>query len=269
MPELPEVETIARTLEPFVTGRSIVRVSVHNPGTWQGGIAPGNLTGRRITGTGRRGKVLLVHLDGDMDLAFHLKMTGRLGTYPGDTAPGPHTRVSFDLDDGSRLFFDDTRKFGYVRAVNPAELAVWDFWRSLGPEPLTIGEQAFVELFLERGSAIKALLLNQTVIAGIGNIYADESLFRAGIRPDRPGRSVSAARLATLHRHIQEVLHEAIAACGSSIRDYRTAGGDAGAFQKNFRVYGRGGQACTVCGRALSTAKVGGRTTVFCSRCQT
>ena len=268
MPELPEVETIARTLAPAVTGRIITAVEARNPGTWQGVIAPGSLHGRRITGVGRRGKVLLVRLEDESALAFHLKMTGRLLTHPAGTTAGPHTRVVFDLDDGVRLFFDDTRKFGYVRAVNEAELATWPFWRQLGPEPLEIGNEAFVALFRGRGGAIKALLLNQTVIAGIGNIYADESLFRAGIRPDRPGRDISPDRLADLHRRLTEVLQEAIAACGSSIRDYRTAGGDAGTFQKALQVYGRGGQACPACKRTLRTAKVAGRTTVYCPHCQ-
>lgn len=268
MPELPEVETIARTLAPSVTGRVIARVNLHNPGTWQGTLAPETLVGRRITGTGRRAKVLLLHTDTDAALAFHLKMTGRLFTYPAGTLPGPHTRISFDLDDGSQLFFDDMRKFGYVRAVNPAELAAWTFWKELGPEPLVIEEQAFIDLFRERGGAMKALLLNQTIIAGVGNIYADESLFRAGIRPDAPGRAVGASRLAALRRHLVEILEEAINACGSSIRDYRTARGDAGAFQNQFRVYGRGGQPCVLCGRALHTQKVAGRTTVYCPHCQ-
>ena len=268
MPELPEVETIARTLAPAVSGRIITSVDVRNPGTWQGALSPDSLRGRRIIGAGRRAKVLLVHLAGERALVFHLKMTGRLLIHPAGTLAGSHTRVVLDLDDGSRLFFDDTRKFGYARAVNDAELAAWPFWRTLGPEPLEIGEEAFVALFRTRGAAIKALLLNQAVIAGIGNIYADESLFRAGIRPDRPGRSVEPNRLAALRQRLVDVLEEAIAACGSSIRDYRTADGDAGSFQKAFKVYGRSGQTCLSCGRKLSTGKVAGRTTVYCPYCQ-
>ena len=268
MPELPEVETIARTLAPAVTGRIIIAAKLRDPGVWQGALAPDNLCGRSITGAGRRGKLLLVHLTDKIDLAFHLKMTGRLLICPTGALPGAHTRAVFDLDDGSSLFFDDTRKFGYARAINETEAANWPFWQKLGPEPLALGEEEFVRLFCGRGGAIKALLLNQTVIAGIGNIYADESLFRAGIRPDAPGRAVSPERLAGLRLRLHEVLTEAIAACGSSIRDYRTATGDAGSFQKTFRVYGRSGQACLTCGRKLRTAKISGRTTVYCPHCQ-
>lgn len=277
MPELPEVETIARTLAPCLEGRAVVGISVLNGGTWQGGIRPGLVCAegpRPVIGTGRRGKLLLVRLappaapDGVTALAFHLKMTGRLFVYPPRTEPGRHTRVIFDLDDGQRLFFDDARKFGYARAVNPAELAAWPFWQKLGPEPLDVDDETFVSLFAGRSAAIKALLFDQKVIAGIGNIYADESLFRAGIRPSVPGGSLGADTLAALRRALVEVLEESITACGSSIRDYRTARGDAGSFQNSFRVYGRGGKPCVNCGRALRQDKVAGRTTVYCPRCQ-
>jgi formamidopyrimidine-DNA glycosylase len=195
-------------------------------------------------------------------------MTGRLFVYPAGTAPGPHTRVIFHLDDGSLLFFDDCRKFGYVRALNLAELEAWDFWRQLGPEPWDIKEPGFISAFGSRGRAIKGLLLDQTLIAGIGNIYADESLFRAGISPDTPGNKVPQKHLRGLRKKILEVLEEAIEACGSSIRDYRTAQGDAGSFQNFFMVYGRGGRPCLTCGKTLLQKKVAGRTSVFCPSCQ-
>ncbi len=201
-------------------------------------------------------------------LGVHLKMTGRLFVYGPEVAPNSHTRVVFGLDDGNRLFFDDARKFGYVRALSEADLATWDFWRSLGPEPLEIAAPDFATLFRGRRGRIKALLLDQTVIAGIGNIYADESLFRASIRPDAQAGELSPERLRVLHGHLVDVLRESIAECGSSIRDYRDAHGDAGAFQNRFRVYGRSGQPCVACGRTLTTGKVAGRTTVFCERCQ-
>ena len=201
-------------------------------------------------------------------LGVHLKMTGRLFVYGPEVAPNAHTRVVFGLDDGNRLFFDDARKFGYVRALSDADLATWDFWRSLGPEPLEIAAPDFAALFRGRRGRIKALLLDQTVIAGIGNIYADESLFRASIRPDAQAGELSPDRLRVLHGHLVDVLRESIAECGSSIRDYRDAHGDAGAFQNRFRVYGRSGQPCVACGRMLTTGKVAGRTTVFCAQCQ-
>nr|BAF45151.1 formamidopyrimidine-DNA glycosylase [Nitratidesulfovibrio vulgaris str. 'Miyazaki F'] len=226
--------------------------------------AAGKMAGSSATGaTGAAGGNRVPHL-----LGVHLKMTGRLFVYGPEVAPNTHTRVVFGLDDGNRLFFDDARKFGYVRALSDADLATWDFWRSLGPEPLEIAAPDFAALFRGRRGRIKALLLDQTVIAGIGNIYADESLFRASIRPDAQAGELSPERLCVLHGHLVDVLRESIAECGSSIRDYRDAHGDAGAFQNRFRVYGRSGQPCVACGRALTTGKVAGRTTVFCERCQ-
>lgn len=176
-----------------------------------------------------------------------------------------------DLDDGTRLFFDDARKFGYVRVLSPATLADWPFWNRLGPEPLELSSEAFATCFTGVGKTprrgkIKALLLDQSVLAGCGNIYADESLFRAGIRPD--AQNIAPPRLMRLHEALREVLLESIAACGSSIRDYRTARGDAGAFQNSFRVYGRAGQTCVTCGATLESCRVAGRATVFCPVCQ-
>ncbi len=280
MPELPEVETIARGLAPQTEGRSITAVHVLNATSVEGRRplletgAPGMLI-RRVH---RRGKLLLMDLTapdatppaGDLpvNLAFHLKMSGRLFVYGKETPPEAHTRLILDLSDGNRLFFDDMRKFGYCRALAEQDFGEWAFWNTLGPEPLEIGEEDFVALLRHRRTRIKAALLDQTVIAGIGNIYADESLFRAGIRPDTACNAVSEARLRSLHGILQAVLQQAIRECGSSIRDYRDAHGDAGAFQNNFLVYGKGGEKCTVCGRKLATAKVAGRTTVFCTKCQ-
>lgn len=278
MPELPEVETIARTLAPHVRGRRVAGCRLLNPGTLQGEIPLSALTGGVFADPGRRGKLLLLWFaaapDGQagpgavLGLGVHLKMSGRLFAYPGGTEPGPHTRLIVDLDDGSCLFFDDARKFGYVRVLTPESLAAWPFWTRLGPEPLEIDAETFAARFAGRSAAIKALLLDQTMLAGCGNIYADESLFRAGIRPETRGSALSGERLRGLHAALQEVLRESIAACGSSIRDYRTAQGDAGAFQNRFQVYGRSGERCLTCGAKLRACKVAGRTTVYCPRCQ-
>ncbi|WP_418765177.1 bifunctional DNA-formamidopyrimidine glycosylase/DNA-(apurinic or apyrimidinic site) lyase [Mailhella sp.] len=314
MPELPEVETVARTLAPQVCGRRIVGVDVFNAGSWQGATAAEAVADRRLSvvGTGRRGKLLLLYLSRESSprsapdeeipaptaaslwplfysvrgvergrpslcgetpcevtaLAFHLRMTGRLFVYPAGAKPEKHTRVVFTLDDGRLLFFDDTRKFGQVRALSTREMESWNFWRELGPEPLEVSEGEFAARF-SSGRAVKALLLDQSVVAGVGNIYADESLFRAGIRPDAPGKSLSADRLCRLHHALAEVLLESIRECGSSIRDYRTARGDVGAFQNRFRVYGRAGEPCVVCGTKLRSGRVAGRSTVWCPHCQT
>lgn len=292
MPELPEVETIARTLAPQVEGRRIVGCQLLNPSTFAGEIPLEKVVGATILRPGRRGKLLLLPLtfgEGALPsdeacpcralagylasgpervtgLGFHLKMTGRVFVYPQGTPPEKHTRLILDLDDGSRLFFDDARKFGYVRVLSPSTVARWPFWMELGPEPLEIDAGAFAARFAGKGGKIKALLLDQTVLAGCGNIYADESLYRAGIRPD--ARGVSAERLKRLHAALREVLLESINACGSSIRDYRTARGDAGAFQNAFRVYGRSGQTCLECGTELESCRIAGRSTVFCPKCQ-
>ena len=157
--------------------------------------------------------------------------------------------------------------------MTPATLKDWAFWQALGPEPLEIDATRFKQCFLDshgraRSGKIKALLLDQAVIAGIGNIYADEALFRAGISPLAPGKTLKAKDFTRLHQAVQEVLLEAIAACGSSIRDYRDADGNVGAFQNTFRVYGRKGAACLTCAVPLTQTRVAGRTTTFCPRCQ-
>ncbi|MGE4297738.1 MAG: bifunctional DNA-formamidopyrimidine glycosylase/DNA-(apurinic or apyrimidinic site) lyase [Desulfovibrionaceae bacterium] len=273
MPELPEVETIARGLAPELAGRTVVAVELRRPASVQGDAAlfRATLPGSRIADVGRRAKLLLVRLDrpaGGRTLAFHLKMTGRCYLPEPDAAPGKHAHLVFALDNGRSLFFEDARTFGYCRLFGPGELEGWDFYRTLGPEPLEIGAAAFAALFAGRRGRIKALLMDQTVLAGIGNIYADETLFRAGIRPDTPADRVPAKKLKSLHGHVQAVLAEAIAACGSSISDYRDAHGNAGAFQNTFQAYGRAGAPCVRCATPLVAIKVAGRTSTYCPHCQ-
>ena len=285
MPELPEVETVARTLRPHVegcviTGARLLRGSSLHPLSLQ----PQDLQGCVITGVGRRGKLLLIELDAaraakaqergaaGLRLAVHLRMTGRLMTHAAYTPPGPHTRCVFDLRDAQGqarcLFFDDVRAFGLLLAGTPETMQRWNFWRELGPEPLDMTDAAFSARLDGKNAAIKAALLDQKVIAGIGNIYADESLFAAGIDPRRKAASLSKAQRSKLLGCLREVLLLSIAQCGSSIRDYRDADGNVGAFQNSFAVYGRGGQACRACGRSLEKTRVAGRATVCCPHCQ-
>jgi formamidopyrimidine-DNA glycosylase len=279
MPELPEVETIARGLDVDLGGAQLAAVEVLDPSVVSSGegalglarFAPA-LAGARVLRVWRRAKVLAVDLalpeNGVLHLCFHLRMTGRVTVEAPGTEVRRHVRVVFDLADGRRLFFADVRRFGSCRAMDAAALGRWPFWAALGPEPLDIGPDEFAALFAGRRSRMKALLLNQQFIAGIGNIYADESLFRAGIRPAARADLVSRKRLLRLHGCLQQVLREAIAENGSSISDYVNAHGDAGAFQNNFRVYGRGGEPCRVCQTPLTRHTVAGRTTVFCPKCQ-
>lgn len=277
MPELPEVETIARTLAPQVTGRRITAAAALLPKCLQAGreLLP-ELVGARIRRVFRRAKLLLMEAERADDtlllLAFHLKMTGSFFVHPAGTQPLKHTRAVFDLDDGGRLFFDDARTFGYCRVMRPEELEGWPFWRSLGPEPLEGPPSEltghFAAVFSGRRAAVKALLLDQTIIAGVGNIYADEALFRAGIRPARPASSLAPGDLERLSTSLRDILLMSIDECGSSIRDYRDAKGNAGAFQNSFAVYGRKGECCVSCGGELDFCRIAGRATVFCPTCQ-
>lgn len=261
MPELPEVETIARALAPRLVGRRILGVSILARRAVLGDPARlgRRLRGRKILELRRRGKFLVLVLE-DGVLTIHLGMTGRLlwnGT------PGPHTRVVFRLE-GATLLFDDLRQFGRIQAAPraPARLA------QLGPEALEITPQEFISRLSHRKAPIKALLLDQRVLAGVGNIYADEALFRAGIHPAARAARLSPRRLRRLHGAIQQVLKEAIAAGGSSISNYVNADGDPGGFQFEHKVYRRTDLPCTRCGARIRRILVAQRGTHYCPRCQ-
>jgi formamidopyrimidine-DNA glycosylase len=295
MPELPEVETIVRTLAPQVVGKTVVAAHVLRPGSLQTGKGMFDrlLPGARIAAVRRRAKLLLAELVPQPEtnagsfsgagtpsllLIFHLKMTGKFFVHPPDTPPLKHTRLIFDLAEArapqdslcpaGRLFFDAIRAFGYCRLMAPDELPSWDFWASLGPEPLETPDAALAVRFAARRAAIKAVLLDQRIVAGVGNIYADEALFQAGVHPQTVAASLPRDRLALLARSLKAILLRSIKECGSSIRDYRDAQGNAGAFQNSFAVYGRKGLPCPACGKTLVATRVAGRGTVFCPRCQ-
>lgn len=277
MPELPEVETIVRTLSPHVLGRTITGAHLYLPRSLHPLSLPvDSLRGCRISGAGRRGKLVMLELEpprrdaaSPERLLAHLRMTGRLLVK--DAGVNAHTRCVFDLHapsgEDSRLFFDDIRTFGQLFVANSRNLARWRFWTELGPEPLEMKADDLARATNSR-AAVKACLLDQKRIAGIGNIYADEALFLAGINPVRPGNSLSRDEVKALMKSLRDVLMLAIRKCGSSIRDYRDADGNAGAFQKNFMAYGRGGQPCRKCGSTMQKCRVAGRGTVFCPACQ-
>lgn len=286
MPELPEVETVVRTLRPQVLNARILGVELLRPSIVLPESLPlESLCGCRISAVDRRGKLILLRMlaesgsDGGSErpdlLVVHLRMTGRLMPHPAGTPPLAHTRCLFHLEGpqgSSVLFFDDVRAFGVLFAATDALLAAWPFWQELGPEPLAVPPDALARQlaprFAGRRGAVKSLLLDQGVLAGIGNIYADEALFRAGIDPRRPAQTLDDQALLRLCRALQEVLRLSIAQCGSSIRDYRDANGNVGAFQNSFAVYGRGEEPCRTCGRPLEKARIAGRATVFCPHCQ-
>jgi formamidopyrimidine-DNA glycosylase len=278
MPELPEVETIARSLAPELEGRLIQAVEVLDASAVEPEAEAFRalVLGRRIARVDRRAKLLLLHLqagggkDGGV-IAIHLRMTGRVLALPPDKEP-VRPRVLLALSDNGqgtmRLIFSDVRRFGRMHAFAPGRLDHWSFYRDLGPEPLAATAREFRGRIGNSRARIKALLLDQTVIAGIGNIYADEALFAARIRPDAVAGALGPRRLDRLFAAIQAVLVRAIAENGSSIRDYRDAFGNAGAFQNHFQAYGRAGEACLTCGALMRSMRVAGRTSTFCPRCQ-
>ena len=266
MPELPEVETVRRTLAPRVAGRTITEVSFLWPRTCLGDAraTEARLAGQRIERVERHGKYLLFRLRRDGRgslLVVHLRMTGKLLV---NRAPGAHTRARMTLDDGAEVVFQDARKFGRWQWSErlPARLA------ALGPEPLEIGSGEFAARLRSRGARLKALLLDQQFLRGVGNIYADEALFRARLHPLRPARGVGPRKARGLHEAVQSVLRGAIAAGGASIRDYRDGRGAEGAFQRELLVYGRDGQPCPACGARLRRILVAQRSTHYCPRCQ-
>jgi len=252
MPELPEVETIVRELNPRLRGRHIVSVEVLQPRITRHSPVDIShvLPGLRIQGVRRHGKFILIDLDQGC-LTIHLGMTGQLLF---DSPLGPYTRAIFVLDDAT-LLYDDTRMFGAIEFGSKRV-------DRLGPDALT---QVAPES-LKRKAQIKAVLLNQTVFSGVGNIYADEALFRAGIKPT--ARSISRPRAIKLLAAVDEVLREAIEHRGSSVSDYVDTEGRRGSFQQQHRVYAREGLPCVVCGALIRKTVVAGRGTHFCPNCQ-
>jgi formamidopyrimidine-DNA glycosylase len=254
MPELPEVETVVRTVRAKLRGRRIVEVRVRSRKPWARSAAAAR--GQLVHDVRRYGKFILLELDRGL-LAIHLGMTGKL-LAGGDT--GPYTRVVLVLDRG-RVLFDDVRQFGSVRwmASEPA---------GLGPDALEVGAAEFLPRLKARRTRLKALLLDQAFVRGIGNIYADESLFRARIHPLATAARLSGPRARRLHGAIVEVLSEAVASGGSSISDYVDADGRPGWFQFSHRVYQRTGEPCTVCGAPIRRILVSQRATHYCPKCQ-
>lgn len=271
MPELPEVETIRRDLEAGAKGRRISLVRVLNGGSVRGSGPSrfaGRLEGRRLAGFRRRGKNLIVDLDSGQSLVVHLKMTGVLQMQADDDPLPRAARIIFGFSGGGRLVFSDQRKFGSVQLVDDAERV--PALRRLGPEPLSTAftARALDERLAGRRAPIKPLLLDQSVVAGLGNIYACEALHRAGIKPDRPASSLGKPEIGRLHRSIRRVLEAAIRARGSSVDTYRDGRGRSGWFQVSHRVYDRQGRRCKRCGREIVRETLRGRGTYWCPECQ-
>ena len=273
MPELPEVETIAADLRPHLVGKTIVRGALNfltivrhpEPEVFADGIA-----GMRIETVLRRGKYILIGLRDHLLLVVHLGMTGQLRIVDEATPVEKHTHAVFYLDDGQQLRYRDPRRFGRLLLGTEEELLAARKMPRLGPEPID-PEFAADELYRrlrKRRGPLKAVLLDQRAIAGVGNIYADESLHRAGLRPTRRANTVSKKSARRLHESLRDSLQTAIANRGSSVDTYRDAWGEMGGQQEELLVYGRAGEPCFTCGRPLSAIRIAGRTTVFCRHCQ-
>jgi len=282
MPELPEVETVKAGIAPVMEGHVIVQADVNRPDLrwpFPDQMAE-RLTGRRVLGLRRRSKYILVDLESAETLLIHLGMSGRMlisGHVVGDfrhphPAPAKHDHVVFHMEGGVRITFNDARRFGAMDLMDTATQD--DHWliRDLGPEPLgnAFNETYLVERLRGRNMPIKSALLDQRIVSGLGNIYVCEVLFRAGIHPARKAGRIGAKRVAALVPLIRDVLSEAIASGGSSLRDYRQTDGELGYFQHVFQVYDREGASCVTpgCGRKITRIVQSGRSTFFCPQCQ-
>lgn len=261
MPELPEVETVVQSIAGHLAGKTIERAELFSKRVTRGGLAKTSkaLTGAVIHGVRRHGKQIHVELDRGT-LYIHLGMTGKLLW----NAPrGKYTRAVFELHDGT-LLFDDTRQFGRVEFFRELPKTIG----RVGPDALTVDFETFYERLKKRRMRIKALLLNQAFLGGVGNIYADELLFAAGVHPNAIASRVSRKRAQKVHESLLAVLELAIRHRGSSISDYVDSAGERGSFQQMHQVYGRTGEPCPACGTAIRRIIVGQRSTHYCPRCQ-
>lgn len=282
MPELPEVETVRRGLAPVMEGAVIARADVNRPDLrWPFPAQMAQrLTGQKVLGLRRRSKYILADLASKESLLIHLGMSGRmlisgdpLGKFVHDhPAPEKHDHVVLHMDNGARITFNDPRRFGAMDLLDTANADAHKLLAVLGPEPLgnDFHEDMLIAAFKGRNTPVKSALLDQRIVAGLGNIYVCEALYRAGIHPARKAGRVSAARVASLVPIIRQVLAEAIEAGGSSLRDFRQADGELGYFQHSFDVYGREGEACRnpSCARPIRRIVQSGRSSFFCGTCQ-
>lgn len=281
MPELPEVETIRRGLEKRILNKKIVQVKVLEKKSFIGEAE--EVLGRKIEKLGRRGKALIIELSKGESFLIHLRMTGQLiyigrerfaGGHPNESfveeLPNKQTRVIIEFSDGAKLFFNDQRKFGFIKVVKTEKIEEEAFIRKLGKEPWEITVEEFYEkLKRHKNSAIKAVILDQEVIAGLGNIYADEALYFSGIRPTRKAGEISKLEAKRLILGAKTVMERSLEAGGSTIKNYVKADGTRGNYLDLFaKVYGRGGEKCEKCGGEIKKIKVGGRGTHYCEECQ-
>jgi len=273
MPELPEVETVCRGLANTLIGRKFVRVQNFRENLrfpFPRDFAK-NLEGREVRNISRRAKYILISLDNNTTLIVHLGMSGRMVAHNSlRNQMDKHDHVIFQTDNGKEIVFNDPRRFGMMDIVNSNDVAAHKVIKDLGIEPLedAFNGAALHGLLKNRKMPVKLAIMNANLVVGVGNIYACESLFRAGILPTRASNEISPAECNKLAKDIKIVLLDAIKAGGSTLKDYVASSGEAGYFQHNFKVYGRENQPCGVCGNDIKRIVQGGRSTFFCSTCQ-
>ena len=270
MPELPEVETVVRDLRPLLVGRRFEAVRAGKRKlrrAWSAAWEP-HLVGRTVQGVRRRGKWIVLELEGGGLLVVHLGMTGQFTVRPASEPVQDHTHLIFDLDNGQQLRFRDVRRFGSATYYPNAEELETFLDGKLGPEPFELPADYWRDALRKTNRPLKAVLLDQRVVAGVGNIYADESLHAARLNPKRTGRQTTRAQAERLREAIVAVLNRAIELRGSSIRDYVGGSGLKGGFQERFSVYGRAGDPCPTCGRPIACVRLAGRSTHYCPKCQ-
>lgn len=273
MPELPEVETIRRKLAPHLVGRRFEHVAIDDARLvrpFEPVAVAAELEGEQVAAVERRGKYLIVRFESGRALLIHLRMTGSLRhAAPGDLADDPYRRAVVKLDDGSDVAYRDVRRFGTWHLLEPEEIDAY-LEQRLGGEPLerSFTSRRLAERLEGRKAPLKAALLDQRTVAGLGNIYVDEALWRARIHPLRPAGTITQEELPPLTRAIKDALKAGIARQGASLRDYSTPDGRRGRMQERFRVYGREGEPCARCGTPIDKIRAGGRGTWYCPNCQ-
>jgi len=285
VPELPEVETVVRGLRKTIVGKTIKRVRLNAPPasivvspSFKKATFEKVLSGRQIKKIDRRGKNILIRLSGDITLWAHLKMTGHFFYLPESNQIEKHDLAVFDFSNPEtangkkkeklHLRFNDYRRFGRLRVFRDSELWQQKGLAELGPEPLEISANDFVDLLKSTRRMIKPALLDQSFIVGVGNIYADESLFAAKIHPRKITATIAKPKLVELHRHLQRILNYSIKHMGTSVDSYSGVNGQRGSFQKYLKAYGRDGQPCSNCGSIIIREKIGSRSAHYCPRCQ-
>jgi formamidopyrimidine-DNA glycosylase len=271
MPELPEVETLVLGLRKDLLGRTLSRVRVFEKGALRNTTAAllKQARGARLVGLSRRGKFILFQLSNGAVLLFHLKMTGSLLVQARALPRGRWERLQLEFDGWDRkVTFVDQRTFGYLAVIADGRECPVPLLYELGPDALSVTREALQEILLASRRPVKALLLDQRAVAGLGNIYVDESLHRAGIHPATPASRISPERVAALHRSMRRILRKAIECGGSSVRTFRDSRGAAGTFQRLHRVYGRKGEKCRRCGAEIGYTRIASRGTHFCPECQ-